>query len=63
MKNYKIEEKVLNATIQYLATRPYAEVVELLNVLRASKPVDGVDEEVINRDYEKHTESKEEKKK
>jgi hypothetical protein len=38
-KNYKIEEKVLNATIQYLASRPYAEVFQLLQALQQSQEV------------------------
>lgn len=31
---YKIDEKLLNALLQYLATRPYAEVHEAIRALQ-----------------------------
>lgn len=33
MKTYKIDEKLLNAIIQYLAQRPYAEVAQAMKAL------------------------------
>jgi hypothetical protein len=32
-------EEILNATLQYLGSRPYAEVAHLVDGLRQSKPV------------------------
>ena len=31
-------EEIINGTLQYLSSRPYAEVVHLIDALRASKP-------------------------
>jgi len=33
MKEYKIEEQILNGVIQYLSTKPYAEVFKIMSVL------------------------------
>ncbi len=37
---YKIEERVLTATLQYLATRPYQEVADLIMILRNLQKVE-----------------------
>lgn len=39
MKEYIINENVLASTIQYLATKPYKEVFELITALQGCKPV------------------------
>jgi hypothetical protein len=36
---YQVEEQVINATIQYLATKPYAETFQLIQTLQQSQPV------------------------
>lgn len=41
---YKINEELLNATIQYLGTRPYAEVYKLITALQGLEKVVVVDE-------------------
>ncbi len=41
MKKYVIEEKPLQAVLDYLATRPYKEVVLLItNIQNVTKPLD-----------------------
>lgn len=37
---YKIEEKILQATLNYLATRPYSEVVNLISALQISEKLE-----------------------
>ena len=37
---YEVSEQVLIATLNYLATRPYQEVAELITVLRQSKKIE-----------------------
>jgi hypothetical protein len=39
MKTYSLSEETINKTLQYLATRPYTEVVSLINALAQAKPV------------------------
>lgn len=41
---YKIKEELLNALLQYLATRPYAEVHEAIKALQGLEKVVVVDE-------------------
>jgi hypothetical protein len=38
--NYVISQELLNGLIQYLATRPYAEVAQAIDALRQLQPVD-----------------------
>lgn len=37
MKTYSLPEETINKTLQYLATRPYTEVVQLINLLAQAK--------------------------
>lgn len=41
---YKINEELLNATIQYLGTRPYAEIYKLIAELQKLEKLVVVDE-------------------
>ena len=43
---YEIKEDVLKATIQYLASKPFAEVAQLINALQQSKKILPPEEEV-----------------
>ena len=36
---YALEEKEINAVLQYLAMKPFAEVNKLIELLRDAKPV------------------------
>lgn len=36
----KIPVEVLNSTLQYLATKPYAEVVDYINAIRENSKID-----------------------
>ena len=38
--NYEVSEQVLKATLQYLATRPFQEVADLIAVLNQSKKIE-----------------------
>jgi hypothetical protein len=37
--NYTLSEEVLNATLQYLGSRPYTEVSSLISAIREAQPV------------------------
>jgi hypothetical protein len=37
--NYTLSEEILNATLQYLGTRPYTEVASLVEAIRGAQPV------------------------
>ena len=47
MKNYKISEDVLKGIINYLATRPYGEVVAGIQELQSLKPIENKKDEEI----------------
>ena len=47
MKEYKITEQVLQATMQFLATRPYADVFQLIQQLQASQEIKEEDKKEI----------------
>lgn len=44
---YKIDPQVINATLQYLSSRPYAEVVELINALKSGELEEEISEERV----------------
>jgi hypothetical protein len=39
MKQFEISEELANKVLQYLATRPYLEVAELISNLQQIKPI------------------------
>jgi hypothetical protein len=39
-KEYAVREEVLNATLQYLASRPYSEVAQLISEIRQVRQVE-----------------------
>ena len=47
MKEYKIKEQVLNTVLQYLASKPYAEVYQLITELQRVEPVEEKKDEAI----------------
>ena len=40
LRMYQIPQQLINATLQYLASRPYGEVVKLISALQQLKPVE-----------------------
>jgi hypothetical protein len=40
MKNYKIQENVLQAVLGYLSTRPYREVSDLIVAIQGSQEIE-----------------------
>ena len=38
---FQIDEKLANAILNYLATRPYAEVFQMVELMRQLKKIDG----------------------
>lgn len=40
IKEFKVEASALQATLNYLSSRPYGEVVQLIGLLRQSKPIE-----------------------
>ena len=39
--NYKVDEVLLQAILNYLGTKPYQEVYQLVQAIQACQPVDG----------------------
>ena len=53
---YKINKEVLEAVLKYLATRPYQEVANLINVLQGSQEIkekSGKDKETKDKGIKK----------
>lgn len=44
MKQFEITEELANKILQYLASRPYLEVAELISKLQQIKPIEPISE-------------------
>jgi len=45
MKEYKVKEQLIQATLNYLKKQPYEDVYSLISMLMDSKPIEEKEEE------------------